>query len=203
MNEMIPKPNTVPAEKDPKQFSMEKLAETLQVELQKAADYVEVMDVLTAAVEKNGHQAVEDAWLAVYVREPNSDNKYYLRLIVDMAENTLSNHESLKEPDREAVGRLHEFVNSYTEEEIRRVADITNPEEALVNPERLRMRDACSPFYKLARELRYDSAADLDVDHSKYPEFWRIYEKFIAIYQAVGSVNTSLGTVNHSRIVKR
>jgi hypothetical protein len=225
MSEMIPKPNTVPAEKSqvpeqepvldpekytvvtelaPDHFSIEKLSEFLSRALDEAPGYPEMADVLKVAMTEHGHQTVITTLSAGFNREATPANKYYLDFALKMAESqTLISQESLKEPDREAVGRLLEFVNQYTEEQIKCVTDITNPEKALVHPERLRMRDACSPFCNIARELRYNSAADLDTDHSKYPEFWRIYDKFIAIYQAVGSVNTSLGTVDHSRIVKR
>lgn len=223
MNEMIPKPNPVPVEispdiqeepvfdpdkytvvteLSPDQLSIEIMSETLHLELKNAVDYGEIMNVLEAAVAQNGHQTVETALLVRYNKEPNDENKFYLGLMRDIAKTkTIQSRESLKEPDFEGLGYLLELVNKYTEEDIRKVADIIDPAEGSTSPERLRMKDDIAPLYKLACKLRWESKAALDVNRSQYPEFWRIFDKFEAMHRAVGVINSIKG-VRHDLTVK-
>lgn len=224
MNEMIPKPNTVPAEAppealeevnfDPERFiitkelapsvqSLEEIEIALSAEIDAAADYPAVISIFEAAIAKNGHQTVETIILSRFNNEPTEANKVYLDLIKGISESeTILAAESYNDPAFEGMSKLFEMVSNYTEEEIRMVTDITDPTEAMASPERKRMKEDIAPLYKMAVNLRWSSTVVLDTDRTKYPEFWQIFDKFEAIHQAIGIINTIQKTVRHNCTVK-
>jgi hypothetical protein len=225
MNEMIPRVNNVPAaekapepapetvlnqneftpivELAPSIISLEEIGTTINAEIDAAIDYPAVMDILEVAISNYGHQTIETIMLSRFNNQSTEANKVLLDLIKGISETqTVTAVESLADPDFEGVSTLLEMVSKYTEEEIHLVTNITEPSEAIASPERKLMKNDLAPIYKLACKLRWESKAALDTDRTLYPEFWQIFDKFEAIHQAIGIINTIQNTVRHNLTVK-
>jgi hypothetical protein len=220
MGEMIPRLNTTPAERSSEPVEVVSGEVSYIVELAPgvpavealmadlgpkidAADYSELADLLDDAIREHGHQTIETVMLTRFNQDPTSDNKYYLDLVKGMSETqTILAVESFKDPEFEGLGQVFETISNFTEEEIRMVAEIVTPAEALASPERRRMKDSIAPLYKLVCKLRWESKAALDTDRTQYPEFWQIFDKFESMHRAVGVINTIDKTVRHNLEVK-
>lgn len=218
MNEIIPVQNQVETEANketvllsdteaiplaPDAFTIENIKNNLGLAIDAATDYPSVMDIVDEAVGKYGHQTVQTVLSARFNDDPSPDNKFYLDLVGDVAEfNTVSAPESLEEPDFEGVSSLLEVISEFSSEDIKEVAAISTAEEGFSNPLRKRMKDSISSAYKLACKLRWESKACLDTDKTRYPEFWQIFDKFEAMYQAVGVIDTKEKTVRRDISLK-
>jgi hypothetical protein len=115
------------------------------------------------------------------------------------SEAPLRYHESLNEPDHEALSALTELLDSIPEEMIVEVENITAEAEAKnhVNREYLRaeMRPALAKACKKVYEM-----SKLEIDQSKvgYPEFWAEAERIKRINNAIGAIRH--GMVEHNLV---
>jgi hypothetical protein len=139
--------------------------------------------------------------------ELEQGTKRQAELYVDMVEASIQEEmlrpvddlaDSLDEPNFEHLEILQDTLGQITDKMIEQALAITSIPEANKNSgDRALMRSLISPLMILMKSMYKNTKIGADFDHTKYPEFWQLVDRYHQINCAIGSSHGSKNLIVH------